>query len=66
MELIKSNQNLKILKILALVFLGSIALTISAKLKILKSIQVKNLIRRVHKIGLFKMERKNKKGKSKF
>ena len=34
MELIKSNQNLKILKILALVFLGSIALTISAKLKI--------------------------------
>jgi len=38
----------------------------SAKLKILKSIQVKNLIRRVHKIDLFKMERKNKKGKSKF
>ena len=34
MELIKSNQNLKILKILALVFLSSIALTISAKLKI--------------------------------
>ena len=34
MELIKSNQNLKILKILALVFLGSIALTVSAKLKI--------------------------------
>ncbi len=34
MELIKSNQNLKILKILALVFLGSITLTISAKLKI--------------------------------
>ena len=34
MELIKSNQNLKILKILALVFLVSIALTISAKLKI--------------------------------
>ena len=34
MELIKSNQNLKILKILALIFLGSIALTISAKLKI--------------------------------
>ena len=34
MELIKSNQNLKILKIIALVFLSSIALTISAKLKI--------------------------------
>tara|TARA_Y100000310_G_C20361124_1_gene659017 strand:+ start:46 stop:231 length:186 start_codon:yes stop_codon:yes gene_type:complete len=38
----------------------------SVKLKILKSIQVKNLIRRIHKIGLFKMERKSKKGKSKF
>ena len=34
MELIKSNQNLKILKIITLVFLSSIALTISAKLKI--------------------------------
>ncbi len=34
MELIKSNQILKNLKILACVFLGSIALTISAKLKI--------------------------------
>ena len=27
----------------------------SVKLKLLKSIQVKNLIRRVHKIGLFKI-----------
>ena len=34
MELIKSVQNLKILKILMIVFFGSIALTISAKLKI--------------------------------
>jgi len=34
MELIKSRQNLKILKILMVVFFGSIALTISAKLKI--------------------------------
>ena len=34
MELIKSNQSLKIFKILLLVILGSVALTISAKIKI--------------------------------
>ena len=34
MELIRFNQNLKILKILMIVFFGSIALIISAKLKI--------------------------------
>ena len=34
MELTKSSQNLKILKILLIIILGSIALTVSAKIKI--------------------------------